>query len=866
MSKSVFPKSANNSSDAPRSFSERSKKPADKPHISRTDKNKIPFSVFAGIFLIALSTLLLEFTLTRILSVALWYHFAFMVISVALLGYGVSGVFTASFGFLKRFKISTLLSALAFMYGVSVIVCFLILNTIPFDPFSLLTDKMQFVFLPLYYIIITIPFFFSGMVITVIISNYKHGINKLYFLDLTGAGLACIAFVIFIPMLGGNGTIFIIAMIGFIAAAFFSYQDNKKILLAAIIMAFFSLTFLIDVDNRFPISVTPNKIYGNYIKDRPDLKSFSEWNTFSKVDVMKDEEKSEDGYDGQLAIIDEGNATTTIPNVKKLPPDTKPADASNLAFVTKDEPNKVFIIGSAGGGEILVSLFRNAKKIQAVEINGILNDLISSKMLFWTGPLVAGNNKVELITDDARSLITNSPDKYDVIVSAHTISSSAVSSGAMSMVENYVLTQEAVNEYVSHLSDDGVLYISRPETQVPKLITTLKKISDVKNSIIVFRRPPNDFETNKSFLAGILFKKNGFTAAETEKIKSEAVTLSLKIDYDPFSKTNSLYKDLIESTNIDENIANSKLLIAPATDDKPFFDRNVGFTNLSFAGMKEIFAQNEKGILALKDMPVSETTLLVILIQTIIIAGLLIFLPLRKLLKNSSTKNDTSIVSHNYTKKIFPYFACLGTGYIMIQIALIQKFTLFLGQPVVTLLTVISVMLIAGGLGSMYSGQRKIRNTEPNANPLDPNKNLVPGYPLGRPLIGNIDAHSKFINTSFIIIIALTLFIGILNPFIFSAFSGQPQIVRILISVIFIFPLGFFMGMPFPYGMSLINNDEKNIAAFAWGVNGFFSVLGTVLVMIIAMVAGYRIVFILSALIYLVAFYLIKIRKNELPA
>ncbi|CAN5391287.1 hypothetical protein BH10BAC5_BH10BAC5_11040 [soil metagenome] len=832
MSLNVFKKSVNNSVDNPRSFSQRTKPPRLKA-VTGLNKNKIPGSIFAGIFIIALSTLLLEFTLTRILSVALWYHFAFMIISVALLGFGVSGVFVATTNFLKKFKISALLSVLSLIYGLSVIICFLIMNNIPFDPFSLLTDSMQFVFMPVYYILISIPFFFSGLVITVIISNYKQSIHKLYFFDLTGAGLACVAFVIFIPMLGGNGTIFIIAALGFIASAVFAFKESRSILMTVVILAFFSMTFLIDVDHRFPINVTPNKIYGNYIKDRQDLNSFSEWNTFSKVDVMKEEEHSEDGYDVQLAIIDEGNATTNIPNVKKLPPDTKPADASNLAFVTNDDPDKVFIIGSAGGGEILVSLFRNAKKIEAVEINGILNDLISKKMLYWTGPLVAGNNKVELITDDARSVITNSPDKYDVIISAHTISSSAVSSGAMSMVENYVLTQEAVSQYISHLTDDGVLYISRPETQVPKLITTLKKLNDAKNNIVVFRRPPNDFENDKSFLAGILYKKNGFSAADIDKLKNEAAMLSLKIEYDPVTKQSSIYKDLIESNNIDENISNSKMLIAPATDDKPFFDRNVGFANLTWSGIRETFSQNEKGILALKDKPVSETTLIVILLQTIIIAGLLIFLPLRMLSKRNEKNKTISKAETGNGKKILPYFACLGAGYIMIQIALIQKFTLFLGQPVVTLLTVISVMLFASGMGSMYS-VRLIK-----------------------------DKHD-ILNIAFGGIILLTLLIGMLNPVLFNAFSGQPQIIRIPISVLLIFPLGFLLGIPFPYGMDRINSDEKNIAAFAWGINGFFSVLGTVLVMILAMVTGYRIVFIVSAAIYAGAYFIMKKRMRAM--
>lgn len=779
---------------------------------------------FIGIFLTALSTLLLEFTLTRILSVSLWYHFAFMVISVALLGFGVSGVFLSLNDKIKKINTDKLLTWLAVLYGVSILGCFLIINKIPFDPFSLLTEPIQFLYLPIYYLLITIPFFFSGLIISVLLSYFKNQISKLYFFDLIGAGAACFAFVLFMPAFGGGGTIAIISSLAFITAAIFGFKENRTLAFVSIILAVLSLAFLM---GGIQINSSPNKIYGNYIKDRPDLNTFSGWNTFSKIDVMKEEEASEDGYDIMLAIIDDGNATTNIPNVKKFPLESKPADASNLAFASKDNVDNVFIIGSAGGGEILSSLYNNAKSVTAVEINGILNDLISKDMAYWTGPLIKNNPKVKLITDDARNVITNSPEKFDVIISAHTISASAVSSGAMSMVENYILTKEAVEEYLKHLTSSGVLYVSRPETQMPKLITTLKKSSldlsegkdNAKNKIIVFRRPPNDFETGKSFLAGVLYKNNGFTFDDIVKIKNEASKLSLDIEYDPVSKQDGYYKQLIESDNIDNEIANSNLNITPASDDKPFFDKNIGFTNLTWQGIKETFSQDDKAILALKDKPVAETTLLAILAQTVLIAFVLILLPLR--IFNKDKTKET------FDKKFLIYFACLGFGYIMLQICMIQKFTLLLGQPVFTLLTVVSTMLVASGIGSFYS------------NKLFSNKKTI-----------------------FIIIALYAVFLGLANPVLFKAFASYDLTIRIIISVVLVFPLGFFMGMPFPTGLGLINDEQKKFIPLAWGVNGFFSVIGTVMAMILAMTIGFKFVFILSGVVYITAMMLIGKKLN----
>lgn len=799
---------------------------------------KIKASDYAGIFFISLSTLLLEFSLTRVLSVSLWYHFAFMVISVALLGFGISGVVLSLSKKLNEMHADKLLSILSICFGLSVIISFITMNKIPFDPFSLLTEPIQFLYLPVYYLLITIPFFFAGLIISILFSRYKTNIPGLYFFDLIGAGLACFVFVLVVPEVGGNGAVVFVAGFGFLAAIIFAFEHYKTTALIAFILLGLSMTFLINRDERFPINVTSNKIYGNYLKDRPDLKIRTDWNTFSRIDVMKDEQKSEDGYDIYLAIIDAGNATTNIPNVSALPLPTKPADASNLAFATNDSIGKVFIIGSAGGGEILTSLYHDAKDITAVEINGILNDYLKQDLAYWTGPLAKNNKKVRLITDDARSVLSSKRILYDVIISAHTISASAASSGAMSLVENYILTEEAMKEYLYHLSNDGMLYISRPETQIPKIITTLKQaryeisggIEDSKDNFIIFRRAPGEFEQDKSFLAGVLYKKNGFSEADIINVRSESANMNLQILFDPLSAADSEYKKLIDAP-VYSDAGYSSNKIQPATDDKPFFDQNIGFSNLSWQGIKETFSQDDKAILALKDKPVAETTLIAILIQCILVAGLLILLPLKFFKKEPPSRSAAG--EYSMDKKFLFYFACLGFGYILIQICLIQKFTLFLGQPVITLLTVVSSMLVASGIGSFFS-VKFFKNS------------------------------LKKLYIIFGCIVLIILIIGILNPYIFKSLVRLDLTWRIIVSVLMIMPLGFFMGMPFPVGMSLILPHEKRFVAFAWGVNGFFSVIGTVSAIILAMTTGFRIVFIIGAVIYLLALLLVSKRQKKL--
>lgn len=794
-------------------------------------KENLDGSYLLGIFIVSMASLLHEFTLTRILSVSLWYHFAFMIISVALLGIGVSGVVLSLFPKIMQKPIDKLLTLLAIIYGASVIVTFIVSYYIPIDPFSLFTQKVQFVIIPVYYILITIPFFFSGLIISVLLTKFSGEVSKLYFFDLVGAGVSVLAFTILLPFAGGNGTIVFIAALGFLAAMVFSLRKNNTLFLVSMVLMISVFAFLIKKDDVLKIRVTPNKIYANYIAERPDLNMFTGWNTISKIDVMKEEDASPDGYNVMLAILDEGNATTNIPNVRKMPPLTKPFDASNLAFVGKDSADKVFIVGSGGGGEVLVSMFHAAKKVTGVEINGLLNEIITSTLAGWTGQLINNNPKVEIITDDARSVLKRSKDIYDVIISAHTISASAVSSGSMSMVENFIMTKEAVKDYLRHLDSKGVLYISRPESQVPKLITTLKQAGKelgIKNdelNYVVFKRPATEYEVTNSYLAGVVYKKNGFDFFDMINMRNEASALNLEIEYDPLTTQDNKYNVLVNSKNIEQEIAKDPSVLTPATDDKPFFDDNYKFSDVRWSTIKDVFSQDDKAILALKSKPVAQITLLTMLGQVLLVSVLLLLVPAVFIKGERKFKVD---------KKFLMFFAFIGIGYISIQIALIQKFTLFLGQPVYTMLTVISSMLIFSGIGAKYS-------------------------------VKFINGNKTKLYSVFLIVAVYTMLIGLLSPLLFDAFVSLSLLLRILITIIMLAPLAFFMGMPFPTGISMLKNDDSRMVGISWAVNGFFSVIGTVITMILAMMFGFKIIFFIAGVFYLFALFFMTIRyKNNL--
>lgn len=803
-----------------------------------TSKHKI------GLLLVSLSVLMLEFTLIRVLSVSLWYHFAFMIISIALLGLGISGVTILISDRINKSEINGFLSVTSLLYAVSIIASFISINKIPFDPFSLFSDSSQFLYLPVYYILITLPFFLAGLIIGQLFTRFKTSINKLYFYDLVGAGFGCFAFILILPVFGGSGGIAAASIIACLGTLIFAMQKNRRqsiALFGAIIMLLLNGIFLSNPDSYLPISISANKVYGNYIKENPDLRLQTRWNSFSKVDIMKDDGENVDDYPVYTAIIDAGNSTTNIPKVPNLLDSgaRPPFDASMLAMILKrDDTAKVFVLGSGGGGEILTALTNNAKSVTAVEINGILNDLVEKDLAgFWTGG-IAKDKRVKIFTDDARGWLRGKRIKYDVIISAHTISASATNSGAMSLVENYILTEEALREYLQHLDINGILYITRPEPQMPRLVTSIKMAqqlnggSDLKNQFYVFKRPPSEFEKDVSFLSGVLYKKSGFDEFDIQRLKTMSALLNLETIYDPVSKPDGIFKDIIESDNITETVKkHPHMKLLPATDDNPYFEHNTNFSDIGFGTIKESFSQGDRAMISMIQKPVAESTLVVLLLQTILISALLIFLPIY--LKFRKDKETRKVKKGKY----ITYFALLGLGYIIVEICLIQRFTLFLGQPVYTMLTVISTMLLFSGIGSMYS--EKILSIFKN-----------------KPL------------PVFLIITGLTLIVGLASPAIFSSLTRLEILWRVVISIGLIAPLAFFMGIPFPYGMSRINNNARYLVAYGWGVNGFFSVMGSVLVVMLSMSYGFSIVFIFSAILYIAALFVAgKLNENSnIPA
>jgi MFS family permease len=791
------------------------------------NKPSIAWRHYAGIFLLCAATLLLELSLTRVLSVTLWYHFGFLVISTALLGFGASGVTLALWRRLREdASLDLSLSVLALVFGVTTVASFWMLQRIPFDPFSLLSDPNQIWLMPLYFLTVAVPFFFAGLALGLLLTRGSAHINRLYAFDLLGAGVGCGAIALVLPAFGGAGSVVIAAGIGLVASLVFGWKESRPVSVAAGAAAIACLMLALAAETALPITITANKFHPG---SKP---TYSAWNIFSRIEFFDlprsaSRKRPEVGF-----VIDAGTAYSGLPN---LNPDfrqvmatmTDPMDFdSQVAYLGRVKPN-ILIIGSGAGGQVLDAVQFGAGRISAIEINPIINDTITRRYKDRWGGLFDQPN-VNLVTAEARSYVRRSRNTYDAIISEHTISNSAIASGALALTENYVLTREAFEDYYNHLSPDGVIFFTRPQTQIPRLFATGREVleahgvKDLRAHFYAFGgRPGADAKTTRfnRFSAGLLIKKSAFTPEQVQKINAFLGTSKPDGDvaalYTPLdAPTGTLFQRLLTDTDLTAIYDKSASILAPATDNQPFFNEHVRWSSIGPRTILDVFKQGRMGRMALEDRPVAEVTLIVLLFQTVVIAGILIVSPLLLFKREDLQASGRGA--------ILVYFAALGLGFIFIEVVFLQHFILFLGQPIYTFAVVLAGLLVFTGLGSILSDRLGPR-------PRDRLGRIIPA------LLG---------------LLAVT---AALTPAVFQAELGLPLAARVAISLAVIAPLGVLLGMPFPTGMRIVSEEAPGLTPWAWGINGFFTVIGTILALILAMILGFSAVLMLAGVCYLLA-------------
>src|SRR5215217_2287770 len=755
--------------------------------------------LFAGIFLIALSGLVLEVSITRIFSAAIWYHFAFVAVSVALVGLGASGLVVQHR--VKKLKGKwaqnlTIYSA----WGIAIF--------IPITLFVMHALASQVIYLPLFMILFSVPFFLVGIIISAAFNAFASVAGRLYAADLIGASAGALLVVLFLVLTGGEGATLIVGLIAAIGATIFSRiaKNTKKIVVSLLFVAFaMSLIFLNYATQIFAIPTDPTaqKDLPIYLREHPGSKIVkTEWNSFSRIDVVE----GGTGGEGLVAkvFIDGGAGTNIISwdgNIESR------QELSNwmqyLPFKMMQQP-KVLVIGSGGGRDVVASLVSGSKDVTSVEINPIIYETVKS--YGDSAGNVYSHEFVRSYVDEGRSFITRSSDKYDIIYVPFVDTWASVSSGGLSVSENFLYTLEGFQQYYDHLTDRGKIVTVRWLIDAPRFVSTYAKLLE-QNGIPqdqLYRHlimVTSDSYTQDPSVTMVIFSKAPFTDDEIRFFSQSFSQYGYKPILVPGQIMREPYSAFLNGEiNLDQFYDMFKTKVYPVTDDNPYF--------LSFE----------------KPLPSAVEVLLYGSVGIVVIFLLVPFSWIRRG-RGITAGGQTDILSEKSELRIaavIPYFAALGVGFILIELALLQKLILLMGNPTMTFALLLFTLLLSSGSGSLLS-TRIAKNTM---------RNLVF-------VIGGIAGIG-------------ILYVFFLPPIIYSTIA-EPVEVKAVVSIAILAPIGFLMGMPLPTGMRLLKVHRPDYIPWMWAINGAFSVLGAVLAIALGIMYGSSLAMVLGILVYLIA-------------
>ena len=775
-----------------------------------------------GVALISGSLLMTELSLTRIFSVTMYYHFAFMAISIALFGLSASGVYV--FLMRDRWKdapTGRLLASHAFAFSVGTVVALFVLVRLKV---GLSYTPSNIALMSAVYLLSAVPFFAGGATISIAISRLSASINAVYAADLLGAGAGCLLLMPALDILGAPGAIVAAAALGAVAAVALggrAIPAGWRIAMYVVpgIVAGTALT------GGFDVSTTKGH------ENHPVL--FSKWNSFSRIGVYDQPYGAwslSEQYTGPLPetrLMDIDSAAGT--QILKFSGNLK--DVSYLQYELTALGYRLFggpgfnalVIGTGGGRDLLSALVFGASRVDGVEINPIIvNDVMRGRFREYSGR-VYDDPRVQVAVEDGRSFVRRASGRYDIIQASLVDTWAATAAGAYALSENSLYTVEAFDDYLDHLTDRGVLSISRWVFDGLRLISLAQEAGA--------RRGWNPTDRlaiiQHDKVATFLLKKTPFTAGEIETLAVAARTLGFNVLYLPgrpvqsFGDNRDDYARLLRAPDRGAFYAGYPLDVTPTTDDRPFFFHTTRLRNHAFvAPVRRLLGVHV-------DRPVNPgawatgglTALLVLLAISSALIVLFILGPL--------ALTSRGALGRGWLRSL-AFFACLGGAFMLIEVALLQRFVLLLGHPVYSLTVTLFSLLLGTGAGSVVS--RRIA-----------------------------DAHVRRAAVVACITVALVALVwGTALPAIVQFAISWPLPLRIALAVALMTPAGMVMGIPLPAGVRLLSAAQPQLVAWAWGMNGALSVLGAILAVFIAMNWGFSVTLLCGALVYAVAAVLVS--------
>ncbi|GEM_PF-6037537 len=825
-------------------------------------------SLSITIFFCAMAILSLEIIWMRLFAIENYSSFGYMILSIALLGFGLGGIVVAKLaGKLERLR-DPLLFWLTALFPVVVMVALFITKAIPFVPQNIIQDSRQWVFIALFYATLSMPFFVGSMILGVILTDAGQNVGKLYFADLVGSGLGglvtlwafyaihpsllpVLVLVIFLPAMfasawrgGASRRLFRmgLATVGALVGLLVGIQvgeieygefkgisyalDTSAVTDAKVVHEAHGPLGFIQVIESSSERTAAGLAMNSPMSAMPPVQAgiFVDGNKISSLARVLDEDETE-FIDWQL---------------------------SSLPFKLRQSP-KVLLIGLGGGEGVRQAFHMGAAHVTVAEIDPVLVDMVRN----WGGEQTGGllsRPDVTVEVADGRDVARRHKGQFDMVILNFFDASGLSLAGSKSHSENYLYTVEAFRDFLGALAPDGLLVSMTPVEEPPRsslrtlpalveaamerydrepLSHSMMFIRGAFHGMALLKDTPFTEEQvgemvmeadmrqfNASFFPGktraAMEEEAAEEAAHWEALEREqGIDLS---DFDSEEQAQDPFFDLLVAIFQDDDRGASYIDaypydISPTYDDRPYFSAMI--KDGTFDYIRESAYNPEQWVNEITPDLWSQPLALITLAQAAMFSLLVVLLAYFLTRRSLPARGKIPTML---------YFACLGVGYMFVEMVLIQKLTHYVAAPAYAAAVVLTGMLVFSGLGSFFSERFQ--------------GNLKRGIAVA------------ILSTCGL----LVLYRFGLAPILMATIS-YPETVKIALAILLVGPVAFFMGMPFPLGMMAANHAGQGSAAgFGWAINGAVSVVGVVAAQVISMHWGFGTVFFTVMGIYLIAF------------
>lgn len=777
---------------------------------------------YAAIFLISFCLLVLEIAFARLLSVVMVSHYAFVAISMAMFGLGLSAlvVFLRPSHFSLERLDEHLINYFS-SFAVAAALCpfvflqFRVAQELSFEGFF----KLSFA-----YGLLAIPFFLGGVCVAMLMTHFSAKMGRIYFADLVGASLGCLGVVLLMETVAATYISLVVATFVALGTLGVAWRSPQRRLTAPLIACALSLGLII-------AACTTDLYKIRYIKNWSIEYSsdYEGWNSFSRVGAFHTPKNAAQtvplkhpnkwytgkGYPETMMLDIDGAAWTPMMNFD--------GNLESIQFLRDSilytahhlkNNSRVLLIGLGGGRDILAAYAFGQPYIKGIEINPLMLDVVNRQYGDYSGrPYELPG--VDVTIDEARSRLHRLDETFDIIQLSLIDTLSLNSAGGVVFSENNLYTVEAFREYFAHLEGDGILSLHRYfvpayPVEIQKLAILARRawaeegIGRFADHIVVLR----------SFVNGtLLVKKSPFTPedlATLDRLEADGV---FQILYRPGITKGPIpdVTEVITTSDLDRYVADHDFVLDAPTDDQPFF-WNFLRARLDSPPPK---SADPNGFMRMWDDALGLMYLLIF-----VVTGFAVTFFLGPLLLMA--RRGTAGVQLRHTVVFMLYFACLGYGFLLIEIPLMQRFTLLLGKPIYSLAVVLFALLLFSGIGSLWSARFTDRNRQAALGAL-------------------------------VTILALSVGYAVFLPQVIEAMLGAGIVARIATTVALLAPIGIPLGMTYPLGISVLRDFSEDLVPWAWGMNGVMSVVASVVAAFLASRIGFTAAFLTGVGAYAIA-------------